>query len=909
VTVLGFVGFTSPGLLFALIGLPVLWILLRAVPPAPVRRLFPGVALMRGLSDTTQETDKTPWWLLLLRMLAIVALIVAMSGPVLNPEKATKANTSKPLLILMDASWASAPDWSRRIEAVERKLMDAGRQARPVAILLMSDPQPVSFVPADRLIQGLVGLTPASWGPQLDGIQDMIPTVEFDTVWFSDGLEWAGRMETLDYLKSRGAVQIIQPRQQALGLLPVQSDDGALVITGVRSSPGSLQEIDAVIHGTDPAGNAVVFKTIPLVFDADALKSEGRVVMPSELRGRITRVDIRNLRSAGAVTLTGDTLRLREVALVGGNGNREGLELLTPLHYLEKALGPQAQLLFSPLTESLLANPDAVILADVAVLTPAEREGLERWVEAGGTLLRFAGPRLAASNVSRDVEDSLMPVRLRVGGRTVGGAMSWGSPKSMADFPKDSPFAGLQIPQDVRVSSQVMAQPDPNLAKRVIAQLSDGTPLVTRKMLGEGQVVLFHITANAEWSTLPLSGLFAQMLERLAVSGQSSQPKQQALAGTTWQVRQSLDGFGRLQDAGQLAGVPGEALLGDPSGPMLPPGIYDTDQLSFVRNVLDHDSMISPAVWPVGTNVQTLAVRSEQPLSGYFLAVTLVFLACDIVATLALGGRLVTATFAVLIMVQPSGVLRAQDYATIASEVRLGYILTGDPRIDTIARQGLSGLSETLFFRTSIEPGEPVGVDLEQDELAFFPILYWPISPEQPIPSDTAYAALNTYLRSGGLILFDSRDADVARFGGGSANGRKLRELAAPLDIPALEPVPTDHVLTRTFYLLQEFPGRYRSRDVWVESAPVDAELSEDMPFRNLNDNVTPVVIGGNDWASAWALDVSGMPIYPIGQGFSGERQREIALRFGVNLVMHVLTGNYKSDQVHVPALLDRLGQ
>ena len=116
-------------------------------------------------------------------------------------------------------------------------------------------------------------------------------------------------------------------------------------------------------------------------------------------------------------------------------------------------------------------------------------------------------------------------------------------------------------------------------------------------------------------------------------------------------------------------------------------------------------------------------------------------------------------------------------------------------------------------------------------------------------------------------------------------------------------------MLTRTFYLLQDFPGRHISRDVWVEAAPADAERVEGMPFRNLNDNVTPVVIGGNDWAAAWATDQNGRPMYPVGRGFTGERQREIAYRFGVNLVMHVLTGNYKSDQVHVPALLDRLGQ
>ncbi len=158
------------------------------------------------------------------------------------------------------------------------------------------------------------------------------------------------------------------------------------------------------------------------------------------------------------------------------------------------------------------------------------------------------------------------------------------------------------------------------------------------------------------------------------------------------------------------------------------------------------------------------------------------------------------------------------------------------------------------------------------------------------------------------MIVFDTRDGDLAG-SGTTPEARKLQELAAPLDIPPLELLPADHVLTRSFYLLADFPGRFAARGVWVEAAPPDAEKAEGMPFRNLNDGVTPVVIGGNDWAAAWAVDARGAPLVPVGRGAGGERQREIATRFGINLVMHVLTGNYKSDQVHVPALLERLGQ
>jgi hypothetical protein len=460
-----------------------------------------------------------------------------------------------------------------------------------------------------------------------------------------------------------------------------------------------------------------------------------------------------------------------------------------------------------------------------------------------------------------------------------------------------------------------MAQPDPALADRVIAQLSDGTPLVTRKAIGQGQVVLFHVTANAEWSSLPLSGLFVQMLERLAVSSAVALPEMGELEGTTWQPVQVLDGMGRLQEAGTLPGVPGPRLRGDPLGPDLRPGLYEGPDRRLALNVVDGDTSLAPAAWPARVPVEGLARPPETPLGGWLLAGALALLTADILAALALSGRLLPARAAVVVLAalaapDPAPAQQDGDKALrAATEVVLAHVLTGNAEVDDTARAGLRGLSETLFFRTSVEPADPAGVDLETDELAVYPLLYWPVTPEQPIPSEQAYARLNEYLRTGGMILFDTRDADIAGFGAASPNGKKLQRLARPLDIPPLEPVPDDHVLTRTFYLLQTFPGRHSGRQVWVEAAPPDAEKIEGMPFRDLNDNVTPVVIGGNDWAAAWAMDRRGNALFPVGRGFAGERQRELAYRFGVNLVMHVLTGNYKSDQVHVPALLDRLGQ
>ncbi len=917
------IGFATPWLLLTLLALPILWLILRAVPPAPIRRMFPGVVLLLGLKDDDQVSDRTPWWLLLLRMLAVAALIIGLAGPILNPQTDDIAANDGPLLVVMDGSWASAASWRARTQALDGLLAQAARDDRRVALLKLSAPEPTNFQTADDLRARLVGLTPEPWAPgdaQITRALDLLPEGSFDTYWMSDGLDRDTRTSLLDTLEDRGTVTVFQAGQTILGLAPARFEDGNIVLTTLRAQTGSEREVTILAQGRDPAGNPAVLARATATFEADATTAETALSLPSELRARITRFEIEGNRSAGATTLPDDSLRRREVALMAGREDREGLQLLSPLHYLEKALEPSADLLSGTLMDMIPANPDVIALADVATLGAAEEEALLDWLDGGGILLRFAGPRLAASDVSRETEDPLMPVRLRAGGRSVGGAMSWGEPKSLAEFGEDSPFFGLSIPADVTVTAQVMAQPDPALAERVIAQLSDGTPLVTRKAVGQGQIILFHVTANAEWSSLPLSGLFVQMLERLAIAaGSASQPSAEDLAGTIWQPNMVLDAFGSLNDGSTLPGVPGEDMVESALGPDLRPGLYQSQDRSMARNVLSADATLTPANWPSDITVEGLTQSEETPLAGWLLALAIALLLADIIASLFLSGRLsgpratTAAGIAVALLMMPITPAQAQSTAdqfalAATSEVTFAHVITGDETLDRTAAAGLSGLSETLFFRTSVEPADPVAVNLETDELAFFPFLYWPITPSQPTPSAEAYAKLNTYLRSGGMIMFDTRDADIARFGTGSPNGRKLQQLAAPLDIPPLEPVPEDHVLTRTFYLLQDFPGRHNSRDVWVEAAPPGAELVEGMPFRNLNDNVTPVIIGGNDWASAWAMDHRGNALFPIGRGYSGERQREIAYRFGVNLVMHVLTGNYKSDQVHVPALLDRLG-
>jgi len=915
--------FSTPLLLLALIALPILWWLLRAVPPAPIRRRFPGVALLLGLADDESQTDKTPWWLLLLRMAAIAAAIIGFAGPVLNPQ-AERAG-SGPVLILMDGSWASAADWTDRIERAGLLLDEAGRAGRPVALVQLTD-LPSGDLPlqsANAWAARLPSLSPAPFAPDFAAATEWADALDdpLETYWISDGLDHPDRDVLAGTLLDLGPVRAFEGGRDVLALEPPRFEDGAIRTRVIRTGGTSPRTTSVVAHGLDPAGIPRELARVEAAFEAGAEETDAIFELPPELRNRITRFELAGTRSAGATTLTDDGLQRRQVALISAASDAEAQALLSPLHYLRQALDPTADLIEGALSDMLLASPDAIILADVATLSPDEEQGLVDWVEDGGLLVRFAGPRVAASDLAREEAGPLMPVRLRAGGRTVGGSMSWGEPKTLRPFADTSPFFGLTIPDDVEVSAQVVAQPDPTLSDRAIATLTDGTPLVTRSSLGQGSVVLFHVTANAEWSTLPLSGLFVQMLERLAVSTRPDTLDAAELEGTVWTPEQVLDGFGVLRDAGIRPGVDGADLAEASLSNALLPGLYGGNDRRIARNVIEANTDLAPAAWPNAVPVEGMETVDPTDLMSAFLTGALALLLIDAIAALWLAGRLSnlargTAVLA-LVLALPQGAAQGQQglseddlLALLAtSEVTLAYVETGDSELDEISRAGLRGLTNTLWQRTSVEPATPLGVDLETDEWAFFPMLYWPVSTDQPLPSPDAYARLNAYLRSGGMIVFDTRDAHLGGFGSGTPEGRRLRALAAQLDIPPLEPIPADHVLTRTFYLLQDFPGRHASREVWVQAAPPDAEQIEGMPFRTLNDGVTPVLIGGNDWAAAWAQDEAGRPLFPVGRGFTGERQREIALRFGVNLVMHVLSGNYKSDQVHVPALLDRLGQ
>ena len=687
--------------------------------------------------------------------------------------------------------------------------------------------------------------------------------------------------------------------------------------------------VAGVVRGLDQKGSPI--GEARFAFAPGNRETEASFDLPVELRNDIARLEIAGERSAGAVQLLDKRWRRRAIGVVSGSSSDTAQPLLASTFYLTRALAPFADVRLGDrgapqqvISQFLDQKLPMIVLADVGTLSPEIRERISAWIERGGVLVRFAGPRLAQA------DDDLVPVKLRRGGRSLGGSLTWEKPQHLAAFAPDGPFAGLTVPKDVTINRQVLAEPDAILPTKSWASLEDGTPLVTGERRGKGLVALFHVSADMRWSDLPMSGSFVEMLRRIVdTSGYASGPAPGATSEAkieTVAPLRTLDGFGAFGPPPSTA-KPLTADFRDRASLDHPPGFYGPADGPLAVNTLAAADRIAPLDISSLRARQANYTNSEpRDLRGILLSSSLFLFLIDAVIVALLGGgiaallrRRAAPAALLLALLLPLGLpsptmadSTTDDFAIKATtQTRLAYVLTGNADVDSIVKAGMSGLTLFLAQRTALEAGDPVGIDPAHDELAFFPLIYWPVVPGAPKPPQEAINKIDAYMKQGGTVLFDTRDAIEAPPGDNGASQtpgmQTLREILSSLDVPELEPVPREHVLTKTFYLLRDFPGRFDSGQTWVETLPRnDDEDAASHPARG-GDGVSPIIITSNDLAGAWAIRPDGQPMLPLSPG--EPRQREFAFRAGVNIVMYTLTGNYKADQVHAPALIERLGQ
>jgi hypothetical protein len=943
--------FAEPWLLAGLLSLPALWWLLRVTPPRPRRIAFPPTRLLLDIAPKEETPARTPWWLTALRLLAAALVILAAAGPIWNPGDGA-GRSSAPLVLLLDDGWSAAASWDARIKAADELIADAEADRRAVALVPLSETtRDITLMPAGTARVALRQLAPKPYA--VERVETLQPLTRFlartgdaEIVWLSDGIDTGRGAEFVAGLApaiGERALTIFEGgTPPAHALAAAENAAAKMTVKVLRAGTGAGDA--GLVRALDQKGSSI--GETRFAFGAQDRETAATFELPVELRNDIARLEVTGERSAGAVQLLDRRWRRRAVGIVSGATSDTAQPLLASTFYLTRALAPFADVRLGERVAPAVAigqfldqKLPMIVLADVGTLSPEIRDRLKAWIAQGGVLVRFAGPRLAAG------DDDLVPVKLRRGGRSLGGSLTWEKPQPLAAFAADGPFAGLAVPKDVTVTRQVLADPDPALASRSWASLADATPLVTGEHYERGLLALFHISADMRWSDLPMSGAFVEMLRRIVdMSGTTATPGAGvAVEGSAETVSPAriLDGFGAFGPPPSTA-KPLRADYRDRATPEHPPGFYGPAEGPLAVNALAAADRLAPLeTAALKARRATYTAAEPRDLRGILLSMALALFLIDAIIVAVLGGGLAAllrrrrAATAALVaalasaaliaapapshaqapkpqQTRPAANAAADDFAIkAASQTRLAYVVTGNADVDSIVKAGLSGLTLFLAQRTALEAGDPIGVDPARDELAFFPLIYWPVISGAPKPPQEAINRLDAYMKQGGTVLFDTRDAIEAPPGPGGESETPgmltLRDILSSLDIPELEPVPREHVLTKTFYLLRDFPGRFASGQTWVEALPrVEDEDAADRPVRG-GDGVSPIIITSNDLAGAWAMQPDGQPMLPLTPG--DPRQREFAFRAGANIVMYTLTGNYKADQVHAPALIERLGQ
>ena len=899
--------FLQPLILVTLLTLPVLWYLLRITPPAPKTIIFPATKFLMGLVSDNNIASKSPWWILLLRLLMAALIIIALARPVIN--RADEIDGGGAIRLVIDNGWAAAQSWDMQVSAAEEIIKQAGREKRDIYILPTTintganTLEQYGVLNSGKAMAILRGLSPNTWPADYDALATYIADNKINksihSIWLSHGLDEGNIKLAINALQSQGRISIVSTSEEKLPLLlrpPIKAIGGSpkknsadIVNIAVDAPSDVANNTPVIVQIIAQDGSIINEQSIKL--DIDELPNNVSIEVAESFKNKIARFHIKGAKGAGGVLLLDDNFKKRNIGIAAPSNKDLAAPLIEASYYIDRALEPFANITTGDINALIEAELSVIILPDIAAMPTDTLNALEKWVEDGGVLLRFAGENMAENQG----EQFLLPVILRTGGRSLSGALSWDEPQMIATFSQTSPFYGLEIPQDITVKQQVLADPAQDLSGKIWAELEDGTPFITSSAKEKGMIVLIHTSANTSWSDFALSGLYVSVLKRIIrMSGHSHITSKRSYAtlnpilimDTNGNLRQPAPSVEPIQSANLAKLVPSAAN---------PVGIYGQGNMQYALNI--------------GTNLPELKALPELPASvkmSYYdkdyeldimpaiLYFTLILFCLDWLIMMYIAGnasmifrRFKLASILIIALYSAPAYASEEHDLRLSGGLYLAYVSTGDAAIDNTSQRGLEALSEILKRRTSAEPDGVIGIDPKVSELSFFPLIYWPITSNGAIYSSKAMQNIQYYLDHGGTILFDLRERqNGATSSINTPNAKALRQITSSLNIPPITPIPDDHVLGRSFYLLDEYVGRYSSGSLWVESSSASGR-----------DNVSSVIIGSNDYASAWAAEGS------------TSRKHEMSMRFGVNLVMYALTGNYKDDQVHIPHILKRLGR
>ncbi|MCB9991353.1 MAG: BatA domain-containing protein [Rhodospirillales bacterium] len=613
------VTYANPWVLLGGAALPLLLLLMKMNPPPPRSVPYSPIHILKKTKASDHAPEQVPWWLRQLRMTAAAIALVAMAQPLFNPDEPLPGEG--PLLLVVDNGWASAQHWKARSDAIKSLIDRAEREDRKVVLLSTVPAGETAGVTASTPMSAAeargiaLAMEPMPWPVDHKAALAAIDSTDMQkasVIWLSNSLGTEDTGAFAARLKQLGSLTIFEdPAMTAPYLLQPPTDEGGVLEIKIKKLQAAEKPEQITLSAKGEDGRVV--HTVTATFEPGQTEASAAFELPMNLRNELTHITIDGQENAGAVALLEE--RWRPVGLINDNAPEAARGLLSGFYYIENALEPYADLRRGPVEDIMAKDLSVMIMTDDAMLEPQERAKLDQWINEGGTVLRFAGPHLA------DKEDDLLPVRLRPGQRDLSGTLSGSKPVKLAPFDKSSPFYGIDLPDDVIIERQILAQPGKQSSERTWAKLEDGTPLVTAEKRGQGWLVLVHTSANTDWSNLPLSGAFVDMLRSVVAQSQGI-PQGELAEKQTLAPVLTLNARGTLN--APLPGarpITGADMKDGHIGPQNPPGFYGNDTMKRAHNIAQaaSDSFQPLGTLPEGTKRQNYNPQKEVNLTAPLL--------------------------------------------------------------------------------------------------------------------------------------------------------------------------------------------------------------------------------------------------------------------------------------------------
>jgi hypothetical protein len=981
----------TPWMLHALAALPFIWLIIRHIPPMPTAVFYPALRLLSTLHTEKQAAHKPPFWLVLMRIFAIAALIIAAAGPHTPPPSALQSHGAAPYIILVDNDASHSGHWGRMQAAIASTLQTIAQKNQPVALVFTAERSPLrlDFGTAQQALAVLQSTRTRPW------ISDHTRTAAFvrahtqtaNWIWWPSLLArtatTASLPQAITHMQRNGGLTVLHTPARPFFIAhahqnttPQGTQELVLQLGRIPAlHPPALHPIDAnaaadtadtaVITAYGAAPDAAFGDTDNYIFGQASVPLPTRdaaggrpnmatqsqytvrvpLAMPSTADQSLSHVQLRTENGTTALQtfLFNRGVYTGPVALLDATQTETPIPLLQADHFLRTALSGIAK----TVPHDHFQQTRIAISTRFRPVPKADK--ILSWVQAGGIFIAFAddhilSPPPATAATTPDLY-SLLPAPLRTGhaGRVLNGPLVWTKPQPITRFAAQSPFTALNerlpplsapVPSSwppVNVRSQILLQSPEHTPHAIWARLQDGTPIISARQEGKGWLVFFHVTADGRWSDLPVSHLFVPILEHL-YSLASTQSGAATPQDSLLPAQAILDANGTLHPPDQAI-PPRKANTPFIASAAQPPGRYGRGSLSYAANLGATLSAYAPLHLP--RSVPIINADDMYPVVSFrpfFVLWGIILLMLDYMLFLrratpqaATGthtpppvrrlGIMLVLFFCISLFPRTTHAQNVDIYTTTiaADRVRLAYLKTGDAQQDATSFRGLVGLSAMLNQRTSVLMAPPLGISpnantASAQALLRSPILYWPLNTPAPALSPDLQQTIRTFINTGGIILFDTAD------GATSPRTPALHNIYKQLQLPPMTPLPRTHVLNRSYYLLSSSAGRYPAQPIWGE------------PAKQRLDGVSSILAGTGDWAAAWALNIPAtadaatdilqkakvlrmvtrtnyqhMP-FP-----EGEPQREAAFRFGINVVMYALTGNYKQDQIHNKAIMERL--